>query len=117
MTPEGASSEDSSGEDEAPSLADILTTASAVAHFLGSQAILAEHLATALAIQRGQMTMDELGKPLSPLVQRYPRGAGPGVAPAVQALVQRWFAELGTATAPLSEEQMERLRGELNALS
>ena len=117
MTHDGGPASSDGAMPAAPSLADVLTTASAVAHFMGGQGIRAEHLANALAIQRGRMTMDDLGKPLSPLVPRYPRGAGPGVDPAVQALVQRWFADLGTATAPLSEEQMERLRDELAALS
>ena len=106
MTHDGAPPAAGDGPGEAPSLADVLTTASAVAHFLGGQGVRAEHVAKALAIQRGLMTMEDLGKPLSPLVQRYPRGAGPGVDPAVQTLVQRWFAELGTATPEASNRRM-----------
>jgi hypothetical protein len=91
--------------------ADILTTASAIANYLGQPDVDPSHLIAAVAILRGQKTMEDLGRPVSPLVRR---PAPPGATEAVRALVQRWFADLGEdPNAELSPELAERLLNDL----
>jgi hypothetical protein len=96
--------------------ADILTTASAVASYLGEPEVTAPHLLSALAILRGESTIDDLGRPVSPLVRRGQGGVS--VSPAVRDLAQRWFAELGAnVDAALDDQAVERLLADLKALS
>jgi hypothetical protein len=105
-----------SAAEDRPSLADLLTTASAASHFAGEQVIRLEHLLQAIRLQTGELTMEELGKPVSPLVQRYPRGLGPAVEPQLRELVQRWFLRLGSqATVALSHEEIAALRADIGA--
>jgi hypothetical protein len=86
-------------------LTEILTTSSAIANFLGEPTIRASHLLRAIQILQGELTIEDLGRPVSPLVPRG-RDSG-GVEPNVQDLVQRWFAVLGSdAKAELSESQL-----------
>ena len=91
---------------------DVLTTASAAANYRGEPVVEARHLTDAVHILQGEMTVEDLGRPMSPLVaSRLPRG---GASPEVQELVQRWYAELGDdPSAVLDEVAVGRLLGEL----
>ena len=94
--------------------ADILTTASAVANYLGASEVTAGHMLHAIAIQDGSETLDGLGRPASPLVTR--GSAGASVDPAVREVVQRWFDRLGRdANAELDAEAVAALRADLRA--
>jgi hypothetical protein len=91
---------------------DILTTASAIANYLGVNEVVAAHLLKAIAILDGTKTMDELGRPVSPLVPR-PRG-GPSASSAVREFAQRWFAELGSdPLAEIDADALAQLQAEL----
>jgi len=95
--------------------ADILTTASAVASYLGAPEVSAGHMLHAIAIQAGSEALEDLGRPVSPLIPRGPVQAG--VAPAVREVVRRWFERLGgDAGAELDEAAIEALSGDLRAL-
>lgn len=94
---------------------DILTTASAVANYTGSPTVTAVHLLDAVAILLGTKTMEELGRPRSPLA-RVP-GQG-GVAPAVKELAQRWWADLGgDVRAEIDHAGLTRLLAELERMA
>lgn len=101
--------------DEPPRLVEVLTTAATLCGFHGHESIEATHLLQALDILEGHLTMEDLGHGISPLVNR---GSGSAPAsPAVQALVQRWYQELGQdVRAPLQPAERERLRNELTEL-
>src|SRR5438045_7101463 len=93
---------------------DVLTTASAVANYLGAEDVTASHVLDAIAVLRGEKGMEDLGRPLSPLVRRGQAGADA----AVRALAQRWWTELGgSPDAELDEAALERLSAELRALA
>ncbi len=98
---------------------DILTTASAVANYLGQGDVSPEHLLHAIAIQRGVATLDDLGRPSSPFAARAARGGiASGVDPAVQELVQRWYTRLGSEpTASIDSAQVDAFASELRALA
>lgn len=81
-------------------LTEVLTTATAVANYLGETTIRAEHLQAAIGLLRETITMDDLGRPQSPTLARMTR-AGSEVAPEVRVLAQQWFARLGSD--PLAE--------------
>jgi hypothetical protein len=101
-------------EHEPLRFADILTTASAVANYLGETDVRAAHLLQSIAILRGERSMDDLGRPTSPLVRR---PSPPGATEAVRELVQRWFADLGEdANALLDDPTLRRLVSEIEAL-
>lgn len=94
---------------------DVLTTASAVANYLGEADVAAVHLRHALAILLEEMTLEDLGRPLSPLVRR---AAAPGATEEVRDLVGRWFEMLDRdPMAELTVEQLDRLRAELQAVA
>jgi hypothetical protein len=93
--------------------ADILTTASAVANYLGESDVRAAHLRDAIALLNEETTLDALGRPLSPLVRRAGKRGATG---AVRALAQRWFADLGDANALLGEEQLAQLKAQVASL-
>ncbi len=96
---------------------DILTTASAVANYLAQPDVTATHMLDAIAILAGEKTLADLGRPISPLVPRGPRGQAAGADPAVRTLVQRWWAELHQDTsAELDVAQTARLRHELGRI-
>lgn len=97
--------------------ADILTTASAAANYLGEGHVLARHLLYGIAILTGQMTLEDLGRASSPLVRRTPPGVGSTVEPRVRELAQRWFAALGAdPEATISSSQLAELQAELEQL-
>lgn len=101
---------------EALRLTDILTTAAAVTNFKGVPDVAAQHLLLAIEILQGEKTLDDLGRPVSPLVTRM-SGAPPGATPGVKALAQRWFARQGSDPSyELSGDELEALRGELATL-
>lgn len=97
--------------------ADILTTASAAANYLGESHVVPQHLLYAIAILRETMTLEDLGRAVSPLVRRTPPGMGGTVDPKVRELAQRWFEALGSdAEARISSEQLAELIAELEGL-
>ena len=97
--------------------ADVLTTASAVADYLGERRVTAVHALRALDIRSGAARMEDLGRAVSPLVRRAPAGSGAEVDEPLRELAQRWFADLGSDVgAILSTEQRAILRRELESL-
>lgn len=90
-------------------LVEVLTTASAVANFLGETNVSVAHLLTSLQILKGEASMEDLGRPVSPLV---PRTGSPGSTPEARAFAQRWYQSVGgdphAALTPAQVEQMER---------
>ncbi len=102
-------------EDEGIRFADILTTASAVANYVGESDVAPAHIEAAVRLLRGQIRMEDLGRPTSPLVRR---GAPPGATEEVRAVVQRWFAELAhDANAQLDENAVARFLADLESSS
>ncbi len=98
-------------------LTEILTTSSAIANYLGVPVVDASHLLKAIEVLEGNVTLDDLGRPLSPMLSRLTR-AGNGVAPEVQQLAQRWFAELGgDPLAEFDEESLKAFIEEARALN
>ena len=98
-------------------LTEILTTASAVANYLGAVDVSADHLAYSIAILLDEITMEDLGRPLSPLVRRLPPGMGGGAEPKVRDLAQRWFAAVGgDVTAVLTTLQLQQFRADVEQL-
>lgn len=103
--------------DDNITLAEILTTASAVANYLGAVDVSADHVAHSVAILLGELTMQDLGRPLSPLVRRLPPGQAGGADPAIRDLAGRWFTELGgDVTASLTAAQLSQFRDEVQEL-
>lgn len=97
--------------------ADILTTGSAAANYLGGANVAAEHLLYGIAILNHEMTIEDLGRAVSPLVRRTPPGMGGTVAPGVRELAQRWFEMLGADTnATITPAQLAELVEELRQL-
>lgn len=97
---------------------DILTTASAVANYLGVADVTPEHVRAAIALLRDEKTLDDLGRPLSPLVRRAPAGMAGGADKRVRELAQRWYAELGAGPeAEVTDEALSRLIAELDELA
>lgn len=94
---------------------DILTTASAAANYQGSPEVHAVHVIDAIRILLGEITVEDLGRPMSPLVaSRMPQG---GAVRPVQEIVQRWYAELGgDPSATLDARQADILINELRAV-
>lgn len=97
-------------------LTEILTTSSAVANYLGQPEVTAGHMLSAIAVLRGEMTMESLGRPVSPLVSRIQGGGG--AEPRVRELAQRWFARLGgDVGAALDDVQLASFLEELYGLT
>ena len=95
--------------------ADILTTASAVASYLGVATVTAAHLIESVAILRGEKSVEDLGRPVSPLVSRSSQGAD--VEPAARDLVQHWFFAVGQdINATLDEDETALLVVQLAGL-
>lgn len=95
---------------------DVLTTASTVANYLGVNEITAGHMLQAIALLKEEIRMEDLGRGVSPLLQRASQRQV-SVAEAVRELVQRWYAQLRSDVyAVLNEQQIGQLRDELTAL-
>ncbi len=96
-------------------LTEILTTSAAVANYQGYAEVGPVHLLHAVAILQGEERMEDLGRPVSPLVPRSPGGGG--AMPAVRELAGRWFALLGSdVSAVMTPEQIEAFVSEVRAL-
>lgn len=94
---------------------DVLTTSAAVTSFLGVAVTTASHIIAAVAILQGELTIEDLGRPVSPLL-RSARGPQ-SVDPAVRHLVQSWFQRVGgTGDAEIGGEQLRLFVGELRLL-
>lgn len=105
---------DAGSVDEPIRFADVLTTASAVANYLGMADVTAAHMLDAIAVLRGEKSLEDLGRPLAPLV---PRSSEGGAEPAVRELAQRWWNALGgDISATLDVLALAALRAELEAL-
>jgi len=97
-------------------LTDILTTASAVANYLGVPEVRASHVRDAIAILQDRKSMDDLGRPQSPMLSRL-IGSGKGADPAVAELARHWFERLGgDVTATLDEAALTEFEAALEAL-
>lgn len=97
--------------------ADILTTASAAAHYLGDADVVAQHVLYGIALLTREMVLEDLGRAVSPLVRRTPPGTSGAVEQPVRELAQRWFAALGSdADARVSSVQLAKMRVELRQL-
>ena len=95
---------------------DVLTTASTVANYLGANEVSAGHMLQAIALLNKEVRMEDLGRGVSPLLQRASQRQV-GASDAVRELAQRWYVSLGSDVyAELSDEQLGRLRAELMAL-
>ncbi|HMO54998.1 MAG TPA: hypothetical protein PJ994_10880, partial [Tepidiformaceae bacterium] len=93
---------------------EVLTTASAVANYLGVADVTAKHVLAALAILREEATLEDLGRPLSPMLRR----GAPGSEPAVRGFAQRWYRALSeNPHAELSEPQVEAMIAELRSIA
>lgn len=104
------------GGDPGTRFTDVLTTASTVANYLGASEVSAGHLLHAIALLNGEVRMEDLGRGVSPLLQRASQRQI-GASDAVRELAQRWYASLGSDVyAELSDEQLGGLRAELMAL-
>ena len=99
-----------------PTLAEVLTTAAAVANYRGESDVCAAHLVDALSVQLGEKNLEDLGRALSPLVRRMP-GLSGGATAGVRAFAQRWFEALGNDPhAVVEPEIVARMRLELELL-
>ena len=97
-------------------LAEILTTSTAVANFLGAPDVSPRHVLSAVEMLTGRKTLDDLGRPQSPLLSRV-TGAGSGVDPVVKALAQEWVTKLGgDARAELDDKALAEFEAELRTL-
>jgi hypothetical protein len=72
--------------------ADILTTAAAVADYMGVPDVSGDHVLAAINILLEERQLEDMGRPVSPMLRRH--GQEKGVEPGVRELVQRWFARL-----------------------
>lgn len=96
---------------------DVLTTASTVANYLGLNEVRAGHMLQAIALLKEEIRMEELGRGVSPLLQRASQRQV-GASAAVRELAQRWYASLGSDVyAELNDEQLGGLRAELEAVA
>lgn len=103
--------------DDGLRLSDILTTASAVANFIGAREVDPGHILTAIDLLQGTKTLDDLGRPLSPFVSRM-TAAGSGATDPMKQLAQRWFARQGADVMyELSPEELAEFRAEAASLA
>lgn len=96
------------------SFTDILTTSSSVASYLGVANVAPEHLQNAIALLLEEITLEDVGRPLPPLV---PRPAPGPAKPPVRELAQRWLARLDNDPArPLTDSELLSIRVEIAEL-
>jgi len=94
---------------------EILTTATAIASYLGADEIGVFHVQAAVAVLRHEVSFSDLGPAPSPLV---PRSRSTPVAPPVRALVQRWFVSLGSdPMVEVGAETVDALLADLNQVN
>lgn len=94
---------------------DILTTATALAHYLGDSEITTFHLTEAVALLRAQRTLEDYGPGRSPMIPRDPGGAM--VGPQLRDLTQAWFKRMGSnPTTELEDRAVEEFLDDLRAL-
>lgn len=95
---------------------DLLTTASAVASYLGAPELTPEHVVAALAVLDRSLNLEDLGRAVSPLVPKPP--GGPAVAVRVREFAQGWVTRPGNdPTCPLTGERLALLRDEIAKLA
>lgn len=95
--------------------ADILTTAAAVADYMGVPDVAPGHVLTALEILTEDRKLEEMGRPVSPMLRRH--GEEKGVEPALREVIQTWFARLsGDVNAVVSGELLIKFRNEVQSL-
>lgn len=100
--------------DEPIRFVEILTTASAVANFHGEQDVQPAHVLSAIRILRNEIALEDLGRPVSPLI---PRRGTPGSTPEVRAFAQHWMELLeNDVHRELTSEQLEAIVAELQNL-
>lgn len=98
-------------------LTEILTTSSAVANYRGVPDVRAVDVLDATRILREEITLEDLGRPRSPLLSRV-SPAGKSATHGVRELAQRWFAELGSdPTSAFGPGQFEQFLADLLALA
>ena len=101
--------------DEPMRFVDILTTAAAISVATNASEVGAEQVSLAVRVVAGDLRMDDIGETIHPLLVR--GSDDRPVPPEVQALVQRWYAELGgTAAATLTHDESRQLLRDLTAL-
>ena len=101
--------------DDVIRFADILTTASAVADYRGEAEVSAAHVLIAVEMLQGKTALEDLGRPVSPLV---PRPGKRGSETRLRQLVQRWWHDLGEdVNATLDSSQVSELQADLNGLA
>lgn len=97
-------------------LIDLLTAASTVATYQGTEEVSAEHLALAAEILRGEQSLDEAGIPAPPLARSgdpFARLAAP-----LRGLVYDWYHRLGSDTdASLDDDALELFLAEVRAIT
>jgi hypothetical protein len=97
-------------------LTEILTTSSAVANYLGERTVEARHVLLAIEILLGTKTLDDIGRPQSPVISRV-TGAGSGAAEDVRELAQRWFAVFeGDVLREFSDAELDEFIEELRLI-
>lgn len=102
---------------EALRLTEVLTTGTSVATYLGDPRVDAAHLISAVRMLQGELALDDLGRPRSPLSVRA-TGAGSEVAPEVRDLAQRWFARFDQdPLREFSEDELAEFVAELKTLT
>jgi len=94
---------------------DILTTATALAHYLGEPEVTPRLLRDSVAILREEKAIEDFGPGRSPFIPRDPMGAT--VPRTVRELTQAWFHRLGDdPTVELEEGAVDEFLQELAAL-
>lgn len=97
-------------------LTEVLTTSTAVATYLGHPAVAPFHVLSAIRILQGEASIEDLGRPQSPLLTRA-TGAASQVAPEVQALAQRWFTRFDEdITREFTETELTEFLKEVESL-
>ena len=98
-------------------LTEVLTTSTAVATYLGEPRVEASHVVAAARILQGDLALEDLGRPRSPLLVRA-TGAGSEVAPEVRDLAQRWFARFEQdPLREFSQDELHEFVAEATALA
>ncbi|MGD9932983.1 MAG: hypothetical protein AB7T37_04620 [Dehalococcoidia bacterium] len=96
------------------SFTDILTTSASVASYLGAAHVAPEHVQHAIALLLEETVLEDIGRPLPPLV---PRPAPGPATPGVRHLAQRWISGLGSDPArTLTGSELRSIRDEISAL-